>query len=99
MPPGDPLPSIQKVLDADFRLRRGEGIDADQWGVSPYWADLIRLLQVFAVRKNRSKLQALKARMAFERYGPYIDGPRVRSRRTRSVRNAPPPPRQLPLPL
>jgi thymidylate synthase len=101
MPPGDPIPSIQKVLDAEFRVRRGEDIDADKCGVIPYWADLIRLLQVFEARRKRnaSKIKALKAMMAFERYAPYIDGPAARSRRTRSVRNKPLPPRQLPLPL
>jgi thymidylate synthase len=101
MPPGDPLPSIQRVLDAEFRIRRGEEIDADQWGVSPYWADLIRLLQVFEARRKRNtgKIKFLKARMAFDRYAPYIDGPRVPSRRSRIAKNKLPPPRQLPLPL
>jgi hypothetical protein len=37
--------------------------------------------------------------MVFERYSPYIDGPRASPRRSRSTRTAPPPPRQLPLPL
>ena len=101
MPPGDPLPSIQRVLDAEFRIRRGEDIDADQWGVSPYWADLIRLLQVFEARRKRNaaKIKSLKTRMAFDRYAPYIDGPRVPSRRSRAVRNKSPHLRQLPLPL
>jgi thymidylate synthase len=101
MPPGDPWPSIQKVLDAEFRIRRGQEIDANQWGVSAYWADLIRLLQIYAARRSRSnaKVQALKAKMVFERYSPYIDGPRASPRRSRSTRTAPPPPRQLPLPL
>jgi thymidylate synthase len=101
MPPSDPWPSIRKVLDAEFRIRRGEEIDADQWGVGAYWADLIRLLQVYAARRTRSKakVQALKAKMVSQTYTPYIDGPRVRSRRPRSTRTAPPPPRQLPLPL
>jgi thymidylate synthase len=99
MPGGDPWPSIQKVLDAEFRIRRGEAVDANAWGVSPYWADLIRLLQVFAAKGNRSKKQALKAQMASSNYATYIDGPKVRTRRTRTRRNTPPPPRQLPLPL
>lgn len=95
MPRGDPWPSIQKVLDAEFRIRHGEAIDANCWGVSPYWADLIRLLQVFAARGNRAKKQALKAQMASSNYGTYIDGPRVPTRSTRAKRNTPLPPRQL----
>jgi|SRR6516165_3740533 thymidylate synthase len=56
MPRGDPWPSIQKMLDAEFRIRRGEEIEADTWGVSAYWTDLIRLLQIFAARRNRPKV-------------------------------------------
>jgi thymidylate synthase len=99
MPPGDPLPSIQKVLDAEFRIRRGDDIDANQWGVNPYWADLIRLLQVFEARRNTSTIKALKTQMASNSYATYIGGPKVPMRRTRSKKNKPPPPRQLPLPL
>jgi thymidylate synthase len=98
MPHGDPWPSIQKLLDAEYRIRRGEEIDADARGVNGYWADLIRLLQILAARGNRSKIEALKAKMAFDRYAPYIDGRKVRQRRSQS-RGTPPPPRQLPLPL
>lgn len=99
MPRGDPWPSIQKVLDAEFRIRRGDSMDADALGLSPYWADLVRLLQVFAAKSNRSKKQALKAQMASSNYVTYIDGPKVPTHRTRTRRNTPPPPRQLPLPI
>ncbi len=99
MPRGDPWPSIQKILDAELRIRRGEAIDANVWGVGPYWADLIRLLQVVAAKGNRSRQQALKAQMASINYATYIDGPKVPTRRTRSKRKPPPPPRQLLLPL
>jgi thymidylate synthase len=101
MPSGDPWPAIRRVLDAEFRIRRGEEIDADQWGVSAYWADLIRLLQVYAARRDgsKTKIKALRAKMASTTFAPYIDGPRVRRRGARGPRTAPPPPRQLPLPL
>lgn len=99
MPSGDPWPVIRKMLDAEFRIRHGENIDADQWGVGPYWADLIRLLQVYAARRTgaRAKIDALKANMASATFAPYIDGPRPprRARQTRKL----PPPRQLLLPL
>lgn len=99
MPSGDPWPAIRKVLDAEFRIRRGEDIDADQWGVAAYWADLIRLLQVYAARRSRSKakIKALKVKMASKIFSPYLDGPRP-PRRSRPPRKAPPP-RQLPLSL
>jgi thymidylate synthase len=100
MPSGDPWPAIRKVLDAEFRIRRGEEIDADKWGVGPYWADLIRLLQVYAARRTRAKarIKALKADMASAIFSPYIDGPRP-PRRPRLARRMPPPPRQLSLSL
>ena len=73
MPEGDPWPSIQKLLDAEQRIRKGEAIDADRWGVDPYWADLIRLLQIFAAKGEEDRIEALKSAMAFRCYGPYIN--------------------------
>jgi len=100
MPSGDPWLAIRKVLDAEFRIRRGEEIDADEWGVGPYWADLIRLLQVYAARRSgaKAKIKALKAKMASTTFSPYIDGARP-PRRPRPARKTPPPPRQLSLSL
>lgn len=98
MPNGDPWSAIRKVLDAEFRIRRGEEIDADEWGVGPYWANLIRLLQVYAARRSgaKARIKMLKAKMASTTFSPYIDGPRP-PRRRRPARKTPPPPRQLSL--
>jgi thymidylate synthase len=100
MPNGDPWPAIRRVLDAEFRIRRGEEINADEWGVCPYWADLIRLLQVYASRRAgaKARIKALKAKMASTIFSPYIDGPRP-PRRRRPARKAQPPARQLSLSL
>lgn len=98
MPSGDPWPAIRNVLDAEFRIRRGDEIDAEAWGVGPYWADLIRLLQVYAARRigGKARIKALKAKMASTAFSPYIDGPRP-PRRRQSARKPPRPPRQLSL--
>ena len=82
------------------RIRRGEEIDADQWGVGSYWANMIRLLQVYAARRSgaKARIKPLKAKMASTTFSPYIDGPRS-PRRRRPARKAPPPPRQLSLAL
>lgn len=77
MPEGDPWPSIRKLLDAEYRVRNGETIDAGRWGVDTYWADLIRLLQIFAATGDQERIDALKSAMAFKRYFPYIDGRRT----------------------
>jgi thymidylate synthase len=73
MPEGDPWSSIEKMLDAESRVRRGETIDAGSWGVDPYWADLIRLLQIFGATGEKGRIDALKSAMIFKRYGSYID--------------------------
>lgn len=77
MPEGDPWPSIRRVLDAEYRIRNGQTVDAGSWGVEPYWADLIRLLQVFAATGDEERIDALKSAMACRRYDPYIDGRRT----------------------
>jgi thymidylate synthase len=73
MPEGDPWPSIRILLEAEHRIRTGAGVDADTFRVDPYWADLIRLLQIFTARGDKNRVDALKAAMASRRYGPYID--------------------------
>ena len=78
MPLGDPWPSIRKLLDAEHRIRHGGELDASGWGVDDYWADLIRLLQILTASGDSAKIEALKARMVFESYAPYIDSRKVR---------------------
>jgi thymidylate synthase len=73
MPIGDPWPSLRKVLDAEYRIRYGVELDVNVWSVEPYWADLIRLLQVFAATGDVGKVEALKGNMAFDNYAAYIE--------------------------
>ena len=59
MPKGNPWPAIRTLLDAESRIRRGETVDESERGetvdeselevIDPYWADLIRLLQIFSM--------------------------------------------------
>lgn len=81
MPEGDPWPSIRRLLEAEHCIRNGEAIDADSWGLAPYWADLIRLLQVFGAKGDNERIDDLKSSMAFQRYGPYIDARKTVNRR------------------
>ena len=76
MPEGNPWPSIRKLLLAEHRIRTGDPVDAGAWGLDPYWADLIRLLQVFAATGNSKRIEALKSAMACHLYRPYIDSRR-----------------------
>jgi thymidylate synthase len=78
MPEGDPWPSIRTILATEARVRAGETLDANACGVGDYWADLIRLLQVFSAKDNRT-IEALKAKMVFGGYASYIQTRQRRS--------------------
>jgi thymidylate synthase len=48
MPVGDPWVAIESLLNAERDIRSGEDVGTSEWNdLDPYWADLIRLLQVF----------------------------------------------------
>lgn len=73
MPIGDPTAAIAGLIHAERLIRQGDALDADQLGLDAYWTDLVRLLQVFAATGEPEKIAALKSKMAFRRYAPYID--------------------------
>jgi thymidylate synthase len=72
MPVGDPWPSIQAVLAAEPRARSQERFEAAELGVDPYWADLLRLLQVFFTRDDDQYIKTIADKMTFSRYRNYI---------------------------
>lgn len=75
MPFGDPLPSMRKVRQAERLIRVGEDIDARAFGLDSYWADLIRILQIFKYTKHDgslTKASAIKRQMVSKIYSPYI---------------------------
>jgi len=71
MPIGDPWPAISTILDAEARIRGGASFDASSLGLNPYWADLVRLLQIFYTRDDQY-IEALRCGMSFARYRLYI---------------------------
>ena len=81
MPPGDPWPAIDYVLTAESSLRTGTPAPTPVLGhIHPYWADLIRLLQVFRARKDRdpSRIISLKQSMSSDVYSPFINNTLVK---------------------
>ena len=88
IPEGDPWPSIRTVMAAEARIRAGETFDATDCGVDAYWADLIRLLQIFSAKDSKT-IEDLKAKMAFSGYASYIQ--LIRQRRSRPKKNEAPP--------
>jgi thymidylate synthase len=76
MPKGDPWPEITRVLAAEAAIRTGGSTPAaSTTGMDPYWADLVRLLQVFAAkrRKDIAEIKEIAANMSNQVYVKYID--------------------------
>ncbi|MEF2549077.1 thymidylate synthase [Aurantimonas sp. E1-2-R+4] len=78
MPGGDPFQQIGKLLDVERRLRAGEALDASQEMDNPYWADIVRFLQVFWAKEWEAnypnRLKELRAELVTKTYRPYVDG-------------------------
>ena len=72
MPTGDPWSALKALGEAEGLIRRGEAVDAEALGLDPYWADLVRLLQVFHANDDAT-IQGLRNAMHFKRYFMYID--------------------------
>lgn len=74
MPSGDPFRVIPTLLDAERDIRNGRQVEASGVFKDPYWADLVRLLQVFDATGNVDRLNALKAEFSSAIYQSYLDG-------------------------
>src|SRR5258708_2323030 len=76
MPKGDPWPDIKCVLEAAAVIRN-EGATNGRiaGGVDPYWADVIRLLQVFEAKRRRdiARIKEVRADMSNQIYLKFID--------------------------
>jgi len=76
MPFGDPWPSLGKLLKAERAIRRGR--PSSILGIDPYWADLVRLLEVFrysrdnAKREQQKKINEIKRQMSSNVYDAHI---------------------------
>lgn len=76
MPLGDPIPSITALLTAERSLRVSEVVDQHLLNsMDPYWADLVRLLDVFGCKKHDhwTRIGALRDQMASDVYRVFID--------------------------
>jgi thymidylate synthase len=76
MPQGDPWPAIAFLLGAESAIRTRNAPDVRSLDdIEPYWADLIRLLQVFRFRKDNEpdKIRALRSKMSSNTYLVFVD--------------------------
>lgn len=74
MPLGDPRPAIRFVLEAESTIRNQRAFDKAKLDrIDPYWADLVRLLQVFGAQKNSERMREIRKEMSSPAYLPFID--------------------------
>lgn len=76
MPIGDPWRAIDFLRHAESAIRTGDSpniVSMDY--LEPYWADLVRLLQVFRYKKehNASGIRALRGELSSNVYYPFVD--------------------------
>jgi thymidylate synthase len=73
IPLGDPWAGVARLLKAERQLRIGTPPADVDFGPEPYWADLGRLLGVYAVRKGpREAIERLREAMDSDYYACYI---------------------------
>jgi thymidylate synthase len=76
MPLGDPWPSIAVLVKAESQIRREGTIDEETFGhIDPYWADLIRLLQVYCAKRHKDleTIRTVWGKMSSSLYSPFLD--------------------------
>jgi thymidylate synthase len=76
MPMGDPWANLRFLRAAERRIRSGKEVDGrklDQ--LDPYWADLVRLLELYSAStsKQAARAQSVRSRIHFKRYLPFVD--------------------------
>jgi thymidylate synthase len=88
MPVGDPFTLVQELLRTEDRIRHGEVVVADEVVADDYWADIVRLLQVFWA-DNADRLEELKAEFVNPMYRSYLEGRRYLKQRAPEARPEP----------
>lgn len=75
MPITDPWPSIKLLLEAEIAIRSDNEIEINKLELDSYWADLVRLLQIFRHYKNKrsAEITRIKEEMASPVYNTYIE--------------------------
>jgi thymidylate synthase len=76
MPLGDPWPVLRTLLKLESEIRQGEIPDVASLGLDGYWADLVRLLQIFRYRKdkNTAEITKLRKNVSSPIYDTYLRG-------------------------
>lgn len=86
MPPGDSFAMAASVIEVEQRIRNGEDVSASGEFDQPYWADILRLVQVYWATRlrqstNLEKLDTLKAEFEHEFFRKFL----MRRKRQREI--------------
>ncbi len=74
MPLGDPWAGIAALLETERSLREGAPPARTNFGDDPYWADLARMLGIYADRRGpRTVIEQLRATLSNDYYKLYVD--------------------------
>ncbi|CAO4165195.1 MULTISPECIES: thymidylate synthase [Methylobacteriaceae] len=76
MPKGDPFEHVDALVAAEGRVRLKERVVAGELLPEPYWADILRMMQVFWSSGDEARLDELKAELQEPAYRAYIEGRR-----------------------
>lgn len=87
MPTEKLWPSIKSLLNAESTIRNGANFDLGELIIDPYWADIIRVLQIYAhlINRNMREIVGLKNDMHSRVFESHI---------RRKEMRPPPPPKQ-----
>ncbi|MGW4461875.1 thymidylate synthase [Micromonospora sp. NPDC004704] len=74
MPKGDQWGNVRRVIELEEAIRNGTSVDPTRLPTEPYWADIVRLLQVYAVSRVRDldRIDDLRRSMSSTVYDIYI---------------------------
>jgi len=79
MPSGDPWPNVFKLLNAETSIRLGKRLGSDVLTLPNFWADLMRLLQIYR-SEQRKQIIRIRKDMVSNVYDTYIE------KRTKAVK-------------
>lgn len=74
MPFGEPWEAIERLMAAEACVRKGTALPAATRRLKPYWADLVRLLQIFRAAKGKrfQDVTRIRKKMSSKVYDSYI---------------------------
>lgn len=90
MPKGRPWASIRKLLVAERAIRQGRNVNIGTLRLDRYWADLVRLLQIYWYfkRGESENILRIKKKISGRLYDPYIDDKKQSAEKQKSKANA-----------